>query len=362
MKNIIVIPTYRGHLGQVEAFLHSFSTFALDAGDIPIKLIISRDEYDDFSRITKTFSKKLDIETHDLRKILRREESVDVGRESKLLQKIGKFNFQALKKLYGVKYFDHDLALVLDSEALMIRPYNFKQVFDDYNGHKFVFYSGHTKSEFQRRVTENCLRIFNRTFADMWMLESQYWFYDSVSLSELFRFVREFSKTSVFESFCRYKPIFPENFYYLYLYFHTGKTSYHFLSSRDVLKQFLSPEEMNKYEAKIKGYDVTLFEYFSWGLTRENLGAFEKIYGSYFIKFFKYDDRHGQPENIETQKEFIKRNKDICLLPCRVVCQPFEINGFVVPANHSVETAPSPSRMRKLGRWVKNSLRHLIRR
>ena len=335
MKYLIVIPTFKGHLDQVVLFLDSFIKFCEDANEIGIRLVISKNERPLFEVLEKRWRGQLDIDIVDLQDIILHEENIQLD-EDELLKEVGKFNFQAIKKLYGVKYFQYEMALVIDSEALIVRPCRFYKVFEDFSKDKFVIYSRHTGNEFQRKITLNCTRILGRDFIDMWMFEYQYWIFEKSIVESLFKSVFDTSKLSILQQFRLLKPIFEFNLYCAFIYF-GGAENYRFIDSEELLKKHLSVEEFLKFESKMKEYDSTLFEYFPWGLASGNISGFKSLFQSLSMKFFKYDDRHQVSDNVEMQVKFIREVDAICLLPCRVVCKSFNLDHIVILKNHSIE-------------------------
>jgi hypothetical protein len=320
--------------------LTSFDKCCQDAKDISIRLIVSKNELSLFLPLQEQWKRKFDLQVVDLQTILLHEEGLQIN-EDELLNEVGKFNFQSIKKIYGVKYFDHDVALVLDSEAILVRRFEFSRVFQDFMNEKFIIYSKHGVCEFQSKVTKNCLKLLDESFIDKWMFEYQYWFFEKHHVNNLFKTVFNATKRTIFENLKLYSPIFEFNLYALYLYkFHNKE--YKFIDSEVLLKESLGSLQFDIYKAKIQSYNTTLFEYFSWALTEDNFSGFERIFKNLSMKFFKYDDRHQVPENISTQIKFIQRNENIFMLPCRVVTRKFFLNGEIIDINHRLDGFSAP--------------------
>ena len=332
-KYILVIPTFTGHLIQVKLFLESFVQFCKDKKKIPVKLIISESDSQAFAEIVEEFSPLLNLEILTLKTILQAEENISVD-ENELLKKVGKFNFQSLKKIYGVKYFDHDCALVLDSEALLIRPTKFSEIFEDFLKKKFIIYSKHGDNSTQLDVTENVLKILKKKFHDMWMFEYQYWFYEKERVNQLFTHIQKTTKKTLYQNLESFSPIFEFNLYTFYLFFFHRK-KYTFIDAEKLLSKYLGKKLFAKYKEDLKA--PTLFEYCSWGLTPTNKDKFARLFKEMHLHFFKYDDRSLLPGNVEAQQAFVQQNSTIKLLPCRVVSSYFEVNGSAIPINHDAK-------------------------
>jgi len=324
MKYAIIIPSYQEHLKQVELFLSSFNDNAMDKLEIPIKLIVSENEILIFNNMIKKYN--LNIEIITLKKIINSIEGIDIN-ENELLNKIQKFNFQSIKKLYGVKFFNADLSLVLDSEALLIRQVEFKTIFENYKKNKIIFYSKHHKKDpLQLQVTNNIFKILNEPFHDMWFFDYQYWFFENAIINDLFDL---FKKNSLFNILNDINPIFEYNLYSAFIFLQK-KYNYEFVNVDFLLENKMGKDNYLKYINNLKS--GTAFEYLSWHLTDNNFNIFNDIFKNYNLLFFKYDDRFLSNEKI--QRKFIEENKQISLLVCRVVCEEFVIDNFKIPINH----------------------------
>jgi FkbM family methyltransferase len=335
-KYSIVIPTHVGHLEQVELFLKTYNKYSFDKEVIEINLIISENEKNIFTPLKNKISNNVKLEIISLKEVIYKVEKIIID-DTKLLKEIGKFNFQALKKIYGAIFADADTILILDSEALIIRDICFSEIFDNYTSKPFVFYSPYFGMKFQEDVTYLISDILNVKKENKWFLETQYWFFQGDILKSLKEHVNRITGESIFTLFCKNKPIFPEIFYYLFAFnFHNNR--FKFINTEDLVRDFLPFEEYLKYKSAM---GENTFEYFSWGLNNSNYNYFSKILDKYQIQFFKYDDRYQIKDNYEAQKALINENENIKLIPCRVVSKEFYINENLVYKNHdSINNKP----------------------
>ena len=335
-KYSIVIPTHIGHLEQVELFLKTYNKYSLDKKIIKIYLIITESEKKLFSSLKNIISSDIKLEIISLKEVMYKVENIIID-DSKLLRELGKFNFQALKKIYGAIFADSETNLILDSEALIIRDICFSEIFDNYNSNPFVFYSPYFGMKFQEDVTYLTSDILNVKKQNKWFLETQYWFFQRDILKSLKQYVINITGDSIFTLFCKNKPIFPEIFYYVFA-FNFHKESFKFINTEDLVKDSLPFEEYLRYKSTL---GENTFEYFSWGLNNSNYNFFSKILDNYHIQFFKYDDRYQIKENFEAQRNLIRKNKNIKLIPCRVVSNEFSVNESLVYKNHdSIKNKP----------------------
>ena len=246
MKYTIVVPTYIGHLRQVELFLESFERFCLDKDSFEIKLIISKNESHFFDALTKKYERVCNLSVVNLSDILKQEEGVEVD-EPKLLAQVGKFNFQSLKKIYAVKHFNTGTILVLDSEALMIRPVVLGEIFEQYRRDKFIVYTDLGTQKIQRDVAHTSFELIGKSFENLWFFEYDYWFFEKDLVDALFKHVLLTTGKTLYENLLVKNPIFEYNLYALYVYyFH--KEKYRFLDSKKLLAHYLGDTLFEEYK------------------------------------------------------------------------------------------------------------------
>ncbi len=332
-KFAIIIPTYLGHKEQVELFLKSYQKLCSDPQAHKIFLIVSSSETQIFKSLLEDLDKDIQIEVVSLKKIIKQLEMKTVN-EEELLKQVGKFNFQAIKKMYGAQYTGADTNLILDSEALLIRQTNFSQIFTNFLKKPFVFYSPYFANQMQQDVTYLACHILGKPALNKWFLETQYWFFQKHVLLSLQKYVKKQTGSSIFENFKTHQPIFPEIFYFVYLYYFHKKEAT-FVNAENLLQNTLSTQNYLEYRSRMVGN--TIFEYFSWGINKNTWKSFKKILEKYKIVFFKYDDRWQVPGNVFAQQQLIQETKSIKLLPCRVVTKTFSVGSETVPKNHDAQ-------------------------
>lgn len=154
MRNCVLISSYRQHKCYLDKFLYTIQR--LTPNNIPIYIVISRDEEGEFHYMTNkyknvnllVFSKILEM--LDDKKII----------ENDLLKEYGKYNYQSLKKYYGIYYLfftdQYDNIIVFDSESIVIRNVDINNIVDTYVKDPALIYS---ESNISKRVTFECKHV-----------------------------------------------------------------------------------------------------------------------------------------------------------------------------------------------------------
>lgn len=325
MKYQVIIPTYSGHSAQVELGLSSFEKFLTDKGHFDIHLIVSKPEVQAFTELANRHT-SLTVTVISLHDILQKEEGVETD-EKLLLEQVGKFNFQSLKKIYGVKHFGTTTSLVLDSEALMIREASLAKIFEAYERDKFIISASPSAEQIKVDVARTSFEILGKPVQDIWFFEYYYWFFEKKYVDEMFAYIFQTTGKSLLENLLYRKPLFEYNLYALYLYlFHAD--DYQFIPATSLLSRYLNTDELDTYKKALGG--TVSFEYFCWGITATTVTAFSRLFKEIHMTFFHYDDRHG---DAHAQRAFLSNTKEVVLLTSRMVAEDFSVDGYTVPMN-----------------------------
>jgi hypothetical protein len=327
----ILIPTYLPHLEYVRRFMSSLTTFAEDASDARLRLVVSESDRDDFQTLADDFGDTLDIHVVTLKTVLEATDGVHID-EDELLQKVGKFNYQSIKKLWGVRFFSDPLTLVMDSEALAVRNHHLSALFDDWKANPIVIYSKHGTSTFQRSVTENCLKILGLPWEDKWMFDYQAWFFEREHVSSLFDHVLKTSGRPLLAHMLELEPIFEFNLYALHV-MHSAPTAANFVDAEELLARFLTSDQLHRYHTVMERFDTSAFEYLAWAVESSNVEALSALFANEGLHLFKYDDRHGVPSNTQAQRALIEVTPSVWILPCYVSSSSFELLDTLILGN-----------------------------
>jgi FkbM family methyltransferase len=332
MKYSVIVPTYHLHIKEINRFLNSFNEFCEDKDLVVIRLIISEDDIPNFSIIRSKWDKTLNIEIITLKQLVQAIDNIEIDEKS-YLERVGKFNFQSLKKIYGSFYYKSEVTLVLDSEALIIRRCNFAELFKNYMSNPFIIYSK-PQNKFQNEIISNCSQIIGNKSDKLWFFEYQYWFFQYDLVDAFFKYLREKTGKSLFYLFQEYGPVFEYQLYAQWLY-QNNYYNYKFIDAKVLLKSYLNETQYFDYEKLVEKNGTSLFEYISWNINDDNFSNLKKIFSDLNLRFFKYDDRHLIEENILCQRKFIEVSDSLFLLPCYVSSEDFKLGiGVTISRNY----------------------------
>lgn len=341
----VVIPSFSGHLSELSRFFESLDRFLLDKDQIEFHVTVSARELEEFRQRCVVQFPSLRISIYSLAEVLRSLEDIEIDEET-LLSQVGKFNFQAIKKLWTVKYVDAETVLVMDSEAVAIRPFRFSEIFRGWRDNPRYFYSSHHGDPFKTQVTENCLKILQRgeAWLDVWAFDYQYWFFERKYVEELFAAGNAGDSSSLYSQFLERVPIFELQLYLLLVH---EKHPELFLDSLGILEQYFIPDDFSRLLATMKKRGSVGLEYLAWAMRGSDWQPVSRFFDDHGLRFFKYDDRFRDQSNIAAQRKLIYENDSISVLPCLVNPVDFSRGEILIRSNTS-----SGTRFRRLASAV----------
>lgn len=188
MKYCILTPTFVGHFQYLKNYLTSFNRNVLDKDNCIIYFIINENENKKLEKIISNYQ-NLNIKILHFENILQHFGIIETP--EMLLDKYGKFSFQALKKFYGMLYLEkYQQFLVLDTESIWLNKCYMSNLFENFfNKSPFIIYSNINKrkkvSISNQEASDNINYILN-TKCDKWFVEQYVRFWDVNILKDIF--------------------------------------------------------------------------------------------------------------------------------------------------------------------------------
>lgn len=222
MSGTIILPTFSGHFSQANNLIE---TIRKTSGDIPINIIISKDD----EKLFRKYKHDEFCEIKYIENLVKDYAGIDIS-AVKLLKSIGKFRFQALKKILGVLNCNTSLALILDSETNIVKDLN--GMFSGGLEKTTVLYTERKWDKIPESLTTDVRTEVNTLLdqqSDNWFFESFNWIYDVELLKKMLLSIEsKFGKDWIF----RKTPLFECQLYYQYVF--NQHTSYSFLRVEDL--------------------------------------------------------------------------------------------------------------------------------
>jgi len=177
----IVIPTYSGHLKEIERFLQSNTQFNRNAENTDISLVISSYEIEIFQKFTNVSNVRILI----FKDLFDKYFNMDLD-ENEFLKKAGHVTFQSIKKLVGLLESRNDLIFLTDSETYFIRPCF---IIEDCLKTSSVFYSKKLENETQHKAVSLANKVLQPTkFNGLWigLIFSYQWIFSKSDINLFF--------------------------------------------------------------------------------------------------------------------------------------------------------------------------------
>lgn len=318
MKRVIIIPTWLGHFDKNVNFLKSCIEFKID---VPIKFVVSNsDEKKELLNIINRleFSEVLNLEIVEIETVIQKfkpeitlSDIEDIKSLHTKFKNIynSKHPYQGIKKIYALRYFDYDQALLLDSECAFIKPTNINELFDEYFENPHIFYTPHD------RINANLQTITNASLKSLewldisdvkskWVFESLYWMIDKSILNEMFADIENNLNRDLYTEYTTNAgEIFEVITYYSYIYINNDKFNYNFINYYDLLKKYIT----NDFESYINLKSGTfggMLEFMFQFIDDTQYDAIYQIINDYKIRFCRLDN-----SNLHLYKKATKTSK-----------------------------------------------------
>ena len=217
MKNCILISSYCQHKYYLDKFLYSIQR--LTPNNIPVYIIISRDEEDEFHYMTNKY-KNVNLLTFS--KIMELLDDIKIA-ETNILREYGKYNFQSLKKYYGLYYLfssdKYDNVIIFDSESMVVRDVDINVMISEYMSKPFLIYSEDTTNTKDLHVNvDNAMKEMLGINGNIgWFLEYYQWIYEKRIFVDFMKFLIDKYECTIFELFHKFEEIFIEIVYQSYI-------------------------------------------------------------------------------------------------------------------------------------------------
>lgn len=239
----IVVPTYLGHLEFLKKFLDTFDINCLDKMDVTINLIVSREEEEIFRNILNDYP-TLTIKIMVMRDLVEKYDN-EIIDENELLSRIGRFNYQSLKKLFGSLETGNEFVCLFDSECLFVRQFKMREYID--NNKNTYFYCSkiehnHACDSTHAKYMQNTMNALLSVVDSKWYLESYMWVLRTRVLNDLKNFlIEKYHKLTQIS-----KDFFIEYGYYLYYMIHQNEyEKVVWIDTNKVLKTYMPTEQFN---------------------------------------------------------------------------------------------------------------------
>lgn len=312
----IVTPTYLEHFKYINKYLDSFYKFCKDRSSIVIYFVISREESDEFKKITSEYNEKLKIKIlyiDDLMPAYGLDESAQ-----EFLKKYGRFSFQTIKKFFALLEIPERYSLVLDSESMLVRETDFLNLFNNYFDNPFLILSDvdpiYRNDHFFNLMLENISSILKMDHVQ-WPIEHFMWFYDKKILLDLFEYtgsiqsmlhlLEEKNKT-INDSVDSKYGIFEIVLYSLFILKFNKKYKYSLININRILREFLGDRQynayMNEYYHKLNG-SCGIIEHAAILITNANYRTIANIFRTLNLKVIRCD--FTNKENYHIQRKFM---------------------------------------------------------
>lgn len=269
MNNCILIPSYKLHFSFVNKLLISIDKFNQDKNITEVYVIINKNENVEFYNQIKIDFKTINITVLFLEEIIFslffeiKKSQENIFEAENLLEYCGKFTFQSIKKILGLKYLiaelNYNLVYVLDSEGYFFRPFSIELIFKKFIENKTIFYN--SKQRINSHQSNISKEILNANIqVPGWLLENYLWIYEKNIIIDFFNSIFINISKPIDISKCLRRDIFIEIVYYHFIFINNKKYNYNFIDTYESLKMYINKEMLDNLVL----LDICLLEDIRW--------------------------------------------------------------------------------------------------
>lgn len=333
----LIMPTFEGHFQQALKALRSLRCLCTDINDIEIAFVLSSiTEVSQFGKliqdikpcgdhygmypmpVNQTWNPQIRLlNLYDLLPpALQKDAKPD--NTNHLLEKYGKYRYQGLKKLLAARELRYNVAMWIDSEAIVTQPFEIRPLFSQHLLHPIVWRSRNAITDFWVNCMSSSARILGRSLDSFGRrydagAENMMWFVEREIIEDMFAFVeaahgKPFLQVFLEQSDCTWET----TVYHMHIQarkLETGPGSifarYRVLESeREMIRWGLVPG-FHYEEESVCGWGEVLFKLIKEPGMQPLLSAFIKRYGWHFQRNDADFLQPGQGES--GNREMIKR-------------------------------------------------------
>lgn len=242
-KSCILISSYNKHQVFLEKCLYTMQKCTQN--NLKIYIVIGKNDIKYFSQYENKFANVKIIIASRIIKLL---ENVDID-EDDVLSECGKYNYQSLKKFYGLYYlfnYGYDNVIIFDSETVFVRNIDIYNLIYEYVNNPFLVCSKNRieNNKLHLDVDDSTRSILNIPEYNGWFLEYYLWIYERRIFSDLLKYLLFVYNKRMLEIVRSFRRIFTENLFQEFIYINNEKYHYTIIN----FDEYITKTYPNNYE------------------------------------------------------------------------------------------------------------------
>lgn len=306
-KLTVIIPSYPAHFQGLNSLLLSAQRNLIDLEEVQFKIVIGSGGLSAVDSIYIPDGVNAEVVT--IQTILG-ELGIGQPNDDALYKRIGKYNYQSIKKLFATLRYGSNWTLLMDSEHFILRKCRLNDILNNFMLRKQQFYSPFFGTPLQGRVTETVTGLLGVPFEQKWLFEVQSWFIEKQILQDM---VNHFGgEEQLYATFFEKRAVFEMVLYHWFIYSQPGRYGYQFTNCWELLEAHMG-DKFLPFLGRFRMFGLTMLEFCCIGLMQDNLNLLSKFYADMNISFFRPSD---DSKLHRICAEFIKMTPEIKILAC----------------------------------------------
>lgn len=250
-RNCILISSYHDHKPYLDKFLYTIQKNT--PNNLPIYIVISKDDESEFT-MCKNLLNNVNLIIFSKIVELLDDKIID---EDILLKEYGKYNYQSLKKYYGLYYLFYsniyDNIIIFDSESIIVKNIDVNNLINKYIEDPFLIYS---ETDNKNNVLHTQVDLATRDIIKIqepvgWFLEYYLWIYEKKLFTDFMQYIIQQHEKSMIDVFKQYDNIFFEILYQLFIYKNNIKYKYNIINFSNYIERQYQDDVIKENVIKI---------------------------------------------------------------------------------------------------------------
>eukprot|EP01116_Phalansterium_solitarium_P013279 TRINITY_DN3058_c0_g1_i2.p1 TRINITY_DN3058_c0_g1~~TRINITY_DN3058_c0_g1_i2.p1 ORF type:complete len:493 (+),score=103.64 TRINITY_DN3058_c0_g1_i2:881-2359(+) len=298
----VVTPVFSGHFAMLVRYANTVMDRVVDNFYVPWLIVVSDDtEKSDLAKEIAFLDGQVPYAIFTINELA---EASGVPKDQAAAINASNYEYktpyQALKKLYGLRFLNCSYMLITDSETQMVKKMSLVDAFDDYFARPFVVMADVEKirdepTEMQRRNESIAVigvhQLQQKTLPQfVWNFEYYGWFVERDSFTAMWNHIEKFNKRRMDQVFARHQMMYEMMPYWWYIYFRRGDYPWWEFPYNFEMMQPYTPS-LDLIQAKVqdvhRGARLTVWEHICQSLNDETYVLYYRAMQAWKIRMFK---------------------------------------------------------------------------
>lgn len=296
MSRILIATASLARLAATRSFLEGYARNVEDAREVPVHLVTTSDDVAAVRALAAEFPAVV-LYAHAVEELI---PGADGALPFAVARDVNRGTFEALSRLYALAALDYDEALVLDGDALVIKPCRIGDAFDTFFARRCVRYSEaalwgpHWSGSVADAVADAATRLVGAPAEPVSFVESRAQFYEKRVITDLIAAIGGDPWTALRALPPASRRLSEAQLVWSFVLARREAYGYQFASTAELLGRYLDADACAEYMRGVVAAAPVggLLEAAGLGMTERTAPGLTRLFADEGVRFFRYDARN----------------------------------------------------------------------